>query len=383
MPRKIKLGLIDIGSFNINSNNVIISDISYDSPLKNNKHESSKLKNILNGSWKSFIRYADINTIATVFVVHSSFSDSENICDLKWTLGSPHIGRYSGKIAICDEKQFRCDDNLDHIISTDTKGYKWYVNCCNKVADHYSNSSVINGGVAFNACWTENDFKFYTSVNKSKKIIAIKIVLVEPEIDIKEKLVDKEYNILRNHNGEYIPDNDLHSHTEETVTLKLTGKNLARPKREFIPSNPFEHGVIREKNKYDKIDYVNTVNDLICENMNAVYREYLDNSNKENFIDDLDALTFETEKCNGPYIFDNNTDWVHSESEKDTFEPFIFDNITIAKSRIVNIHYDTAEIIQLEKPFTINFDTPNKKHVQTFQLKKQCKKPSKQKKAKK
>ena len=75
MPRKIKLGLIDIGSFNINSNNVIISDISYDSPLKNNKHESSKLKNILNGSWKSFIRYTDINTIATVFVVHSSFKN--------------------------------------------------------------------------------------------------------------------------------------------------------------------------------------------------------------------------------------------------------------------------------------------------------------------
>ena len=170
-----------IGSFEIKSGNVMISDPCY----KLGTWCQGKIKNVKKGLWQAEVKQSDEgdfgNRIAELIASHSNTGATT-----EWKKTRLEVGVDSGQAGIFDLKEYHGGE--------DEYGEGgWYDKCCHETlkkenGHQISSAGVIKGGVVSSSGFGDGGYDCFIkrrrdSRNRAGKIVAIKIVFISRKED--------------------------------------------------------------------------------------------------------------------------------------------------------------------------------------------------------
>lgn len=178
---------LDLGSFEIVSGEILISDPCY----KPGTWCQGKLVNVHNGPWWGAVLVSDEGTwgnrIAQLEAVWSG-------CTLRslshgWRRESFEVGVDSGQAGIFDAAHYR-DDRIVEGVARISKGSvcvdePWYSTCCDRTLSEKS-AGVIPFGVVSSSGFGDGGYTCFSNRDAGGKVVGIRIVFITEDEDDSE-----------------------------------------------------------------------------------------------------------------------------------------------------------------------------------------------------
>ena len=127
---------IFLGTFEVTSGKIIISDPCYKLPKNSDKNKINEIIDVPNGTWSAYVfKYRNGNNVSELMILHESIT-LKDINDV-WLDHLTKICVDSGQAGFFDLKYYKDDDNVQNhelapFIGIESKGDKWYSMCCDK-----------------------------------------------------------------------------------------------------------------------------------------------------------------------------------------------------------------------------------------------------------
>lgn len=180
--------MIELGKFELNSGNVMVSDPCYEvgswgqAQLNNTKKGEwiAKIKQFDEGEWG--IRNGEL------IALHKSIDISN---ELNWKLEKAIIGVDSGQAGIFDLTVFRNDEvsMSSTFLSSEAqeeKGEKWYSHICDLTLETNERAGITKGGVVSSSGYGDGGYELFTIRDENDSVVAIKIVFIGDEVEEEE-----------------------------------------------------------------------------------------------------------------------------------------------------------------------------------------------------
>lgn len=235
--RNYVLAIKKTGEFEIESGSILICDPYFNPPYDNVDPEEDPsiwgiLKQVIKGKYVSYIRYTNVFQIGLFFAFHESIDLRKEIMNLKWIECKFPVKSVTGEFGIFDLKHFRQDDDSYGVFkgdynNTSRDGDRWCGMCVNRT-NSGKYAGVIPYGAVINIRELGTTYKAYCVKNDKKKVIAIKIVINEPELSILHNgMEDLKDDIMRKIPNVYRPKVDyIDPIVQYTVTAKYIDKKV-------------------------------------------------------------------------------------------------------------------------------------------------------------
>jgi hypothetical protein len=172
-------GTNDVGSFQIKSGSVVVSDPCYDLGT----WCQGVLKNVKNGKWNASTLTTDNHT-AVLIASHESIKNKIAYTCPSWNDEKFEVGVDAGLAGIFDAPEFNSeDDNYDDLNS-------WYRRCCEA---SYPSGIIENSGVVSSSGFGDGNYICRT-ITKDNEIVAIMIDFGILEEDEEEPEEEEDYD---------------------------------------------------------------------------------------------------------------------------------------------------------------------------------------------
>ena len=172
---------IVLGSFNVVSRKIIVSDPCYDTTDRGGLNKIIKVKN---GIWAAFLNNSTCGAIGELIVHHIDIKWEEIWdLDIKEDYSSACVD--SGQLGIFDLQHFKDDNDVQnnklssHISVTD-KGDKWYSMCCEKTCNTKLHAGIIPNGVVSSSGYGDGIYPISIG-KKDGKVVYIKVQFISDE----------------------------------------------------------------------------------------------------------------------------------------------------------------------------------------------------------
>lgn len=221
---------IYLGSFDIESGQIVVSDPSYEfeKEKKSAWNLNKFIPNAKKGKWNAWVYQHEYKKggkrNARLYAIHSSIINKDqipdNIKNNKWEKNTgvnasqiTDLGVDTGQMTISDLKHYRKDTDVTtqkvaDFIDFDPKdpaGEKWYAMICSTNDFHNpSNGGIIPFGVTSSSGWGDGMYKLYSITDKNKEVTGLEIIFIEDgEVGCYENEIKK---TVKNDNyfGKYI-----------------------------------------------------------------------------------------------------------------------------------------------------------------------------------
>lgn len=152
-----------VGTFEIETGNVIVSDPCYDLETS-----TSKIKHVKTGTWNAIVERCDNEArVGKLMAIHKNF----NSADLFWTLLEYDIGVDSGQAGIFDVKEFK---------GIDGAAEDWYGKCCDLTLSDAS-VGLLPMGVVSSSGYGDGCYECWLAKDRDNEIVGIKVIFAEED----------------------------------------------------------------------------------------------------------------------------------------------------------------------------------------------------------
>jgi hypothetical protein len=174
--------MINLGSFNVNSGKVVVSDPCYD----RGTWCQAVLENVKNGEWIADVKQSDEGSWgirnAELIAYHSGYGMPK---DYQWTKTSHDIGVDSGQAGIYDDNFYRNDSLIGEIknslhFNLDEDGERFYSLNCDLTCRTENNGGVMEQGVVSTSGYGDGGYDLFI-VEQDGQVVAMKVVFISDE----------------------------------------------------------------------------------------------------------------------------------------------------------------------------------------------------------
>lgn len=165
-------GYAPIGTFEITSGALIVSDPCYKLPVSSYQGE---LENVKKGTWNASVKTKD-GRCAELLARHSEAPKRL----LRWKMAPFVVGVDSGQAGIFDKTVYDNEKTVaeEPKFTVSYPDYKWYRMCCDRTLYTDIKAGVVPGGTVSQSGYGDGGYECLVNKNHKDEIIAVKIVFI-------------------------------------------------------------------------------------------------------------------------------------------------------------------------------------------------------------
>lgn len=168
---------IQLGNFEVNSGQLVVSDPCYE--LNATTIIMGVLDNVLNGIWIGQVEKVEVRdwgeACSKLTAYHHSVAEQE--ANLEWVKCPFIVGVDSGQAGIFDKDKYRILDANAPKGSTVTDS-AWYDSCCD-ITESGEEAGVMDGGVVSRTGIGDGTYGVYRTTNDQNQVVGVKIVFIK------------------------------------------------------------------------------------------------------------------------------------------------------------------------------------------------------------